>query len=101
MLLQDPNARTVEELKVTRAFKTAATTMLAEPDHLVRHANPSQTLLAPTTTVQGCRTALARSVQRALQTRYSLALAQFYMWAQTPHSVMLAVFIPTGTFTSA
>ena len=45
--------------------------------------------------------ALALSLQCALQTRYSLALAQFYMWAQTPHSVMLAVFIPTGRFTSA
>ena len=57
--------------------------------------------LIHTATLQGCRFAVALSLQSALQTRYSLALAQFYMWAQTPHSVMLAVFIPTGTFTSA
>ena len=54
-------------------------------------------LLTHTATVQGCHSAPASGLQCASQTRYSLALAQFYMWAQTPHSVMLAVFIPTGT----
>ena len=32
-----------------------------------------------------------------LQVTYSLELAQFYMWAQTPCAVLLAVFLPTGT----
>ena len=107
LLLQDPNSRSEAELAVIRAFKDAAYKMLDREDRLVRLLvllrsqtfTTARQLLgakAPYRMQRAQMILVGRLIGDGAQVSYDLALARFYMWAQTEEQIFLAVLVPTG-----